>query len=135
MKTILNSILLLTLLLLPACSKGSNTALNNIVPTDEKSDYSSQTNTSVNNSPEFEHTDFQADILIDYGNVTSQSPPFYGVNGWWTDQDAQLWIDRYKELNVNIVRLPILQFILEPQNDNDNPDNINWENFLLRKTL
>ena len=126
MKKTLTLFLLFLLFLLPACSL--NIKKNN-----------EQTNTNnsqpaipehlANITPEVNNSNTQANVIVDFDKVITNSPQYHGVNGWWTDQDESLWIERYKELNVNIVRLPVLQFILEPQNDDSDPNHINWEGF------
>ena len=74
-------------------------------------------------------------ISIDYQNVTGQSPLEYGTNGWWTDQDADLWRARYAQLGGTLVRIPALQGMLEPQNDDDDPQHINWQGFMFDQPL
>ncbi len=49
------------------------------------------------------------------------APSAYGVNGWWSDQDAALLSARYAELAPQVVRLPLLAAVIEPQNDNADP--------------
>ena len=68
-------------------------------------------------------------MVINYDNVVDQSPTGYGTNGWWTDEDANLWRARYAELGPQVVRLPALQMILEPVNDDGNPETIDWAGF------
>jgi len=70
-----------------------------------------------------------AAIRVDYQTVIGQSPTGYGTNGWWTDEDADLWHARYAELGPKVVRLPVLQMILEPANDNTDPQTVNWAAF------
>ncbi len=48
-------------------------------------------------------------------------PPAYGINGWWSDEDASLLVERYAELSPQVVRLPLLAAIIEPHNDNPDP--------------
>ena len=71
----------------------------------------------------------EADVIIDFEAVVGLSPTGYGTNGWWNDEDAELWRARYAELGPQVVRLPALQMILEPLNDNDDPGAINWAGF------
>ncbi len=74
-------------------------------------------------------------ISIDYQKVIGQSPLEYGTNGWWTDQDADLWRARYAQLGGTLVRIPALQGMLEPQNDDDDPQHINWQGFMFDRPL
>ncbi len=68
-------------------------------------------------------------IRVNISNKVSPGPEYYGTNGWWTDQDADLFRSRYEELGAKVVRLPIIQGILEPSNDNNDPHGIEWSNF------
>ena len=63
-----------------------------------------------------------ADVIVDFGSPLGQPPDTFGVNGWWTDEDAQIWQQRYAELNPRVVRLPLIHAVVEPENDNDNPE-------------
>jgi hypothetical protein len=72
-------------------------------------------------------------IRIDFENELSLSPEYFGTNGWWTDQDAKILRLRYEELGANIVRLPIIQGIIEPSNDNNDPNRIEWDGFNFEK--
>jgi hypothetical protein len=69
-------------------------------------------------------------IEVDYQSIISQSPASFGTNGYWSDQDAEMWRTRYAELEPTVVRLPALQGMLEPQNDDTDPDHINRQGFL-----
>jgi len=69
------------------------------------------------------------DIVIDCATRLADGPISCGTNGWWTDQDADLWQARYSELRPQIVRLLLLQAILEPINDDGDPTHINWSGF------
>jgi hypothetical protein len=70
-----------------------------------------------------------ADIVIDYDAILGPGHRGYGTNGWWTDEDADRWRERYAGLHPQVVRLPALQMILEPQNDNSDPATIDWAGF------
>ena len=48
-------------------------------------------------------------------------PPAYGINGWWSDEDAAILTARYAELAPQVVRLPLLAAVIEPDNDNADP--------------
>lgn len=71
-----------------------------------------------------------ADISI-LLNAPHEAPPplAYGVNGWWSDEDADLLSARYAELAPKVVRLPLMAAIIEPVNDNDNPNNADKRHF------
>ena len=71
-----------------------------------------------------------ATVRVDYQAVIGPGPAEYGVNGWWTDQDADLWRTRYAQLAPAIVRLPAAQSMLEPRNDDSDPTHINRQGFL-----
>ncbi len=43
------------------------------------------------------------------------APSAYGINGWWSDEDAALLTERYAELAPQVVRLPLLAAIVEPE--------------------
>ena len=70
------------------------------------------------------------DFVVDFDTVVAQSPPTYGTNLWWTDEEAALWASRWAELGPSLVRVPISQAMVEPVNDNGDPNVINWDNFL-----
>lgn len=61
-------------------------------------------------------------ITVDYGNVIGKGPRYYGVEYSWIDQDRDLFLDRYRKLHGNVVRVQISQELFEPTNDNDNPN-------------
>jgi len=71
-----------------------------------------------------------ATVEVAYQTVVGRSPAGYGVNGWWTDQDAEVWQARYRELSPAVVRLPAPQSMLEPQNDDPDPSHVNRRGFL-----
>jgi hypothetical protein len=73
--------------------------------------------------------DIEADVVIDYNDLLGFGPADYGTNGWWTDEDANLWHARYAELAPQIVRVLVVHDFLEPVNDDDDPGNINWAGF------
>ncbi len=74
-------------------------------------------------------------IEVDYQSMISQSPASFGTNGYWSDQDAEMWRTRYAELGPTVVRLPAIQGMLEPQNDDTNPNHINRQGFLFDQPL
>ncbi len=63
-----------------------------------------------------------ADITIDYANVTDNGPQYYGVEYTWLDQHNKTYLERYRELNGNLVRVQIHQDFFEQVNDNDDPN-------------
>jgi hypothetical protein len=71
----------------------------------------------------------QEGVEADYDAVVSSGPEAYGVNIWWTDQEADLWAARWAELRPSWVRLFISHAIVEPVNDDNDPDHINWSGF------
>ena len=76
-----------------------------------------------------------AGVRVAYQTVVGRSPAGYGTNGWWTDQDAEVWRARYRELAPVIVRLPAPQSMLEPQNDDSNPNHVNRQGFLFDRPI
>ena len=71
----------------------------------------------------------EPDVVVDCATRLADGPISYGTNGWWTDQDADLWRARYSELRPQIVRLLLVQAMLEPINDDGDPAHINWSGF------
>lgn len=69
------------------------------------------------------------DVVVDVAHPLADGPIPYGVNGWWTDQDAEMWRARYAELAPRIVRLPVMHGALEPVNDDDDPGHVRWAGF------
>jgi len=67
---------------------------------------------------------------VDYQNVVGDPPSAHGSNSFATDQDLALWISRWQEAGIGMIRIQLPQFFLEPTNDNADPDVIAWENFL-----
>lgn len=74
-------------------------------------------------------------VRIDYRNIVGSPPALYGSNGWWTDQDEDIWRDRYHELGVRVIRLPLAQAGFEPHNDDDDPNHINPKGFLFNTPI
>jgi hypothetical protein len=79
-------------------------------------------------TPENIPTDI-ADVIINFAEPIDSSPSDFGVNGWWTDEDALTWQERYRELAPEVVRVPIFHAILEPQNDDSDPGHVNASGF------
>jgi len=61
-------------------------------------------------------------IAVDYSHVVGQGPELYGVEYNWLDQYQELYLERYRRLYGNVVRVQISQQVFEPVNDNDDPD-------------
>ena len=68
-------------------------------------------------------------VTIDYSTEIAQSPVEYGTQTWWIDQNSSNVVSGWKELGVNTVRVGLSQDFLEPTNDDDNPNHINWDGF------
>jgi hypothetical protein len=71
----------------------------------------------------------EPDVVVDCAVRLADELVAYGTNGWWTDQDADLWRTRYAELSPQIVRLPLVHQFLEPVNDDDDPAHVHWDGF------
>ena len=71
------------------------------------------------------------DFVADFDAVLTPPPPAYGTNLWWTDEEAELWASRWAELAPSMVRVPVLHGMIEPVNDNADPNMINWDGLLL----
>ena len=71
----------------------------------------------------------QYDVTADFAAVLSAGPAAYGTNLWWTDQDAALWMARWAELGPSWVRLYVSHALVEPENDDADPQHINWDGF------
>ena len=67
------------------------------------------------------HEDIEV-INVDYATVIGGGPEYYGVEYGWIDQDRDLYLDRYRRLHGNVVRVQILQELFEPVNDNKDPN-------------
>jgi hypothetical protein len=76
-----------------------------------------------------------ATVIVDYAEILDPGPQEYGSNGWWTDEDANLWRARYAELAPRVVRIPLMQSFVEPVNDNSDPAQVNWAGFHLDEPL
>jgi hypothetical protein len=63
----------------------------------------------------------QAQVLVNWNQVTGQGPAFYGVEYVWVDQDRELFLDRYRALAPRVLRVQISQEAFEPVNDNNDP--------------
>ncbi len=57
-----------------------------------------------------------ADLTIALDTPVETAPPAsYGLNGWWSDEDAPTLTARYMELAPQTVRLPLLGAVIAPQ--------------------
>lgn len=70
-----------------------------------------------------------ADFSADFSVVVADGPSQWGTNVWWTDQDASLWTERWAELGPSQVRIVVSHAAVESENDNPDPDLINWSGF------
>jgi hypothetical protein len=98
-------------------------------PTLEKPAYPSPVATLTLSYPATPLSSTSADITVNFANRVGKSPSEFGVNGWWSDEDAELWHDRYAELSPRIVRVPVIQQVLEPTNDDEDPTHYEAANF------
>jgi hypothetical protein len=74
-------------------------------------------------------------ISVQYGKIIGKGPPAYGVNIWWTDQDASQWRQLNIGLHPKTIRLAMPHAVLEPVNDDGDPKHIHWEGFLFDKPI
>ena len=77
----------------------------------------------------------EADIAANCAAPLTGGAVTYGTSGWWTDQDAELWRARYAELKPQVVRLLLVQALLEPANDDDDPTHIDAARFNFDKAV
>ena len=61
-------------------------------------------------------------IYADWNQVIGPGPAYYGVEYGWIDQDRDLFLERYRLLHPNILRVQVTQEYFEMTNDNDDPD-------------
>lgn len=71
-----------------------------------------------------------ADVQVDYSAVVGSPPSEWGSNGYATVEDQALWISRWQETGLGVIRIQIPQFFLEPFNDDGDPNTVNWGGFL-----
>jgi hypothetical protein len=76
-----------------------------------------------------------AAVEVDYENVVGAPPSGHGTNSFSTDQDESLLISRWQESGVQVIRVQLPQYFLEPVNDNADPDSIAWESFLFETAI
>jgi len=53
-------------------------------------------------------------LVVDFADAIGPGPRYYGVEYSWIDQDAALFLNRYKRLHGNVVRIQITQDFFEP---------------------
>jgi len=63
-----------------------------------------------------------ATIYADWEQILGPGPTYYGVEYGWIDQDRDLFLERYRLLHVNVLRVQIDQEYFEMVNDNDKPN-------------
>lgn len=61
-------------------------------------------------------------ICADWEQTVGPGPTYYGVEYGWVDQDRDLFLERYRLLHANVVRVQVDQEYLEMVNDNDDPN-------------
>jgi len=72
----------------------------------------------------FQLTALQAGTTVyaDWNQVIGSGPTYYGVEYGWIDQDSDLFLERYRILHPNTLRVQVTQEYFERVNDNDDPD-------------
>lgn len=73
----------------------------------------------------------EADVAVDFGAGIGSGPPRWGTNVWWTDQDAEVWTSRWDEMGLTLARVPVPHALIEPVNDNGDPQVVDPAGFLL----
>jgi len=71
-----------------------------------------------------------ADVDVDYATVVGDPPSAHGTNSSATIEDETMFVSRWQETSIGVIRIQVPQFFLEPVNDNADPDLVAWENFL-----
>jgi len=61
-------------------------------------------------------------IEIDYSQVISKGPDYFGWEGGWISEDSLVFLERYRLAPPNLIRIQVPMFLFEPVNDNTNPD-------------
>jgi len=61
-------------------------------------------------------------VYADWEQVLGPGPTYYGVEYGWIDQDRNLFLERYRLLHANVLRVQVDQEYFEMVNDNDDPD-------------
>jgi len=83
----------------------------------------------------FFHMNAGAAVTVDYSNVTGSSPAEYGTNGFATDGDEAMWISRWNEAGIKVIRVQLPQYFIEPVNDNADPHTTTLSNFLFETAI
>jgi hypothetical protein len=60
-------------------------------------------------------------IYTDWEQILGPGPAYYGVEYGWIDQDRDLFLERYRLLHANVLRVQVDQEYFEMSNDNDDP--------------
>jgi len=63
-----------------------------------------------------------AEIHVDWQDCQGAGPTYYGVEYGWIDQDTDLFLERYRLLGANTLRVQVDHEYLEMTNDNDDPN-------------
>lgn len=61
-------------------------------------------------------------LRVDWQQIVGRGPTWYGVEYSWVDQDRDLFLERYRLLSPNLLRVQISQEYFEPANDNADPN-------------
>ena len=85
--------------------------------------------TAIGNACHLQERQTQSGVRADYTHIVSTGPDAYGSNTWWSDQDAAVWQTRWGELRPSYLRLFISHAVIEPENDNADPENVDWSRF------
>jgi hypothetical protein len=112
-------LVLVTCLVLPACTVSTGTA--DLLPQARANDGGEQA-VEITPPPE-------GKITADWEQIVGSGPTYYGVEYGWIDQDRDLFLERYRLLGANTVRVQIDQEYFEMTNDNADPNvsNINFD--------
>ncbi len=105
--------------------------LLSMVTADEQTGLKQKTNTAASGDTGTSPDNYR----VDFNDVNGRTPELYGSNGWWSDQDAEIWKERYATLGASIIRIPAAQSLFEPVNDDDDPHHINADGFMFGKPL
>ncbi|MEE8306505.1 MAG: hypothetical protein V3R81_04525, partial [Gammaproteobacteria bacterium] len=61
-------------------------------------------------------------IHVDWEQIIGPGPTHYGVEYGWIDQDSDVFLERYRLLHANTLRVQVTQEYFEMFNDNDDPN-------------
>jgi hypothetical protein len=76
-----------------------------------------------------------AAVDVDYEDVVGSPPSAHGTNSAATDQDLALWMSRWQQAGIQVIRIQLPQYFLEPVNDNADPEDTAWGNFLFETPI